>query len=174
MSGDALSTIFRALDEAQVRYLVVGGVAVVLHGHLRFTADLDLVLDLDVANTRAAVAALESLQYQARAPVPLTDFANAKIRNTWVDDKGLMVFSLWSPAHPGTEVDLFVEEPFDFDEAWERRMDAVLPDGTTVHVVGFADLQLLKRNAGRPRDLYDLESLQEIARARLEDDDQDA
>jgi len=71
--------------------------------------------------------------------VPLADFANAKSRNTWVDDKGLMVFSLWSPAHPGTEVDLFVEEPFDFDEAWERRMDAVLPDGTTVHVVGFAE-----------------------------------
>jgi hypothetical protein len=173
VSGSALSEIFRTLDGAEVRYLVVGGVAVVLHGHPRFTADLDLVLDLDEANTLAAIAALEGLEYQPRAPVPLHDFAKEQVRRAWVEDKGLTVFSLWSPSHPGTEVDLFVLEPFDFGEAWQRRMDAVLPDGTTVHVVGLDDLRHLKQTAGRPRDLDDLEKLQEIARARVEANDQD-
>jgi hypothetical protein len=42
----------------------------------------------------------------------------------WREEKGLTLFSLWSPSHPGTEVDLFVEEPFDFEEAWSRRLDA--------------------------------------------------
>ncbi|MDH3819005.1 MAG: hypothetical protein OES21_10340 [Myxococcales bacterium] len=130
---------------------MVGGVTVVLHGHPRFTADLDLDLDLDLdeTNTLAAIAALRGLDYQARAPVPLRDCAKEQGRRAWIEDKGLTVFSLWSPSHPGTEVDLFVQEPFDFGEAWRRRMDAVLPDGTTVHVVGLADLQHLKQTAGR-------------------------
>ena len=172
MSDGALTEIFRVLGGAEVRYLVVGGVAVVLHGHPRFTADLDLVLELDEANTLAAIGALEGLDYRARAPVPLRDFAKEQYRRAWVEDKELTVFSLWSPSHPGTEVNLFVREPFDFGEAWRRRMDAELPDGTTVHVVGLDDLRHLKRAAGRPRDLDDLEKLDEIARAKLEGNDQ--
>ncbi len=58
MPEGSLETIFAALQRAEVRHLVVGGVAVVLHGHPRFTADLDLVPALDTANARAAVAAL--------------------------------------------------------------------------------------------------------------------
>lgn len=172
MSDNALTEIFRALDVAEVRYLVVGGVAVVLHGHPRFTADLDLVLDLDEANTLTAIAALEGLEYQARSPVPLRDFAREQMRRAWIEDEGLTVFSLWSPKHPGTEIDLFVQEPLDFGDAWQRRMDAVLPDGTTVHVVGLDDLRHLKQAAGRPRDLDDLEKLDEIARAKLKGSDQ--
>ncbi|MGH8307715.1 MAG: DUF6036 family nucleotidyltransferase, partial [Gammaproteobacteria bacterium] len=39
--------IFAALDKTQVRYVVVGGLAVILHGHIRLTQDLDLLIDLD-------------------------------------------------------------------------------------------------------------------------------
>jgi hypothetical protein len=48
--------LFAALGQAQARYLVVGGVAVVLHGHPRFTADLDLVVALDPDNVRRVFA----------------------------------------------------------------------------------------------------------------------
>jgi len=171
VSSGALSEIFRALDDADARYLVVGGVAVVLHGHPRFTADLDLVLDLTSTNASAAIAALRTLDYRPRAPVPAEDFANDEARAKWREEKGLTVFSLWSPSHPGTEVDLFVEEPFDFEEAWSRRLDAVLDDGTTVHVVGIDDLRSLKQRSGRPKDLDDIEKLDQIARAMLRLDD---
>ena len=100
----------------------------VFHGHPRFTADLDLVLDLTSTNASAAIAALRTLDYRPRAPVPAEDFANDEARAKWREEKGLTVFSLWSPSHPGTEVDLFVEEPFDFEEAWSRRLDAVLEE----------------------------------------------
>ena len=101
--------------------MVVGGVAVVLHGYPRFTADLDLVVELTASNASAAIAALQALGYRPRAPVRAEDFAVEDIRASWREDKGLTVFSLWSPSYPGTEVDLFVEEPFDFGEAWSRR-----------------------------------------------------
>jgi hypothetical protein len=94
MASSELLRVLAALEHAKVRYLVVGGVAVVLHGHLRVTADLDLVVDLDPANARAARTALAGLGYRARAPVPLEQFADASIGQSWIDEKGLTVFSL--------------------------------------------------------------------------------
>ena len=174
MPGGALTDIFRAFDDAEVRYLVVGGVAVVLHGYPRFTADLDLVVELTASNASAAIAALQTLGYRPRAPVRAEDFADQDIRASWREDKGLTVFSLWSPSYPGTEVDLFVEEPFDFGAAWSRRLDALLNDGTTVHVVGIDDLRVLKANVGRPKDVDDIAQLDAIARATLKDDEDGA
>src|SRR5947209_2082220 len=112
MAESDFHEIFSALAVARVRYLVVGGVAVVLHGHPRLTADLDLVIALDEANTRSALRALGALGFRPRAPVSADDFAVASIRRSWIEEKGLHVFSLWSPQMPATEIDLFVEEPF--------------------------------------------------------------
>ena len=114
---------------------------------------------------------LRTLDYRPRAPCPAQDFAKDEVRAKWREEKGLTVFSPWSPSHPGSEVDLFVEEPFDFEEAWSHRLDAVLDDGTTVHVVGIDDLRSLKRRSGRPKDLDDIEKLDQIARALLRRDD---
>lgn len=165
MEQSDFDAIFAALQHARVRYLVVGGVAVVLHGHPRFTADLDLVLALDEDNVRAAIEALERLGYRPRAAVPAIQFADPAIRRTWIEDKGLTVFSLWSAQHPATAVDLFVEEPFPFDAAYARAIHVDL--GTAVvSVVSIADLIELKRLAGRPNDLQDIAALEALVRDR--------
>jgi hypothetical protein len=153
--------IFAGLQAAKVRYLVVGGVAVVLHGLPRFTADLDLVIALDEANTRAAMSALEALGYRPRAPVPAAQFADPIARRAWIDDKGLTVFSLWSPVHPATEIDVFVEEPFPFDAAYVRALRVDLGTVETT-VASLADLIALKRLAGRPKDLADIAALEAL------------
>jgi predicted nucleotidyltransferase len=153
--------VLAALEERKVRYLVVGGVAVVLHGYARFTADLDLVVALDPSNVIAAMEALTSLGYRPRAPVAALDFADPDKRREWIRDKGLTVLGLWSPKHPATEVDVFVEEPFAVDEALARATRARLGENTIV-VASIADLIELKRKAGRPKDLDDIEKLQEI------------
>jgi len=153
--------VLGALEERRVRYLVVGGVAVVLHGYARFTADLDLVIALDPPNVTAAMEALASLGYRPRAPVAALDFADPDKRREWIRDKGLTVLGLWSPKYPATEVDVFVEEPFAVDEALARATRAQL-GATTIVVASIADLIELKRKAGRPKDLDDIEKLQEI------------
>jgi hypothetical protein len=76
VSAGDFDMIFAVLQRAGVRYLVVGGVAVVLHGHPRFTADLDLVVALDPKNARAAIEALGVLGYRPRAPVSGALFAD--------------------------------------------------------------------------------------------------
>jgi Nucleotidyl transferase AbiEii toxin, Type IV TA system len=159
-SGD-FDVVFRALHEAEVRCLVVGGVAVVLHGHPRLTADIDLVVALDEINVTRAMVALGDLGYRPRAPVAIEQFANAEVRRSWIEDKGLTVFSLWSKTHPATEIDVFVKEPFMFDEAFERSVLVSL-GATQVRVVSIADLIAMKQLANRPKDLEDIRALRAI------------
>lgn len=165
MTVHPIEEVLGALNDAGVRYLVVGGVAVVLHGHLRTTADLDLVVSLEPANVRRAIAAVTALGYRPRAPVPAEQFADPQARASWIADKGLTVFSFWRNRTPVLELDLFVREPFDFEHAWARR-ETVPLDATTATVVALQDLIALKRTAGRPQDLADIEALVAIADAR--------
>lgn len=160
--GD-LERIFAALEAARVRYLVVGGVAVVLHGHPRLTADLDLVLALDAENIRAASEALASLGYRPRAPVSLEAFADAEMRRVWIEEKGLTVLSLASPELPLTEIDLFAAEPFPFEPAYLRALRVEI-GSTNVTAANLDDLIALKRLAARPKDLADVEALEAIRR----------
>jgi predicted nucleotidyltransferase len=157
-----IEQVLGALNTAGVRYLVVGGVAVVLHGHLRTTADLDLVVSLDPENARRAVEAIGALGYRPRAPVPAERFAVREEREAWIADKGLTVFSFWSERASGLEIDLFLRESFDFEAAWARRVTVAL-DTTTATVVSLQDLLALKRAAKRPQDAADIEALEAIA-----------
>ena len=150
--------IFEELNRGSVRYLVAGGVAVVLHGHPRFTADLDLIVGLEPENALAAVGALARLGYRPRAPVPAEAFADPVQRAEWARERGMAVFSLWSPEHPVTEVDLFVDPPIPFAEAYGRATWADL-GGLRVAVASIEDLIDLKQRAGRPKDLEDIRLL---------------
>ena len=160
MVGD-IERVLQALNSAKVRYLVVGGVAVVLHGHLRTTADLDLVVQLERDNVLRTMRALAGLGYRPRAPVAAEVFADEDVRESWVRDKGLTVFSLWSSRAPTLEVDLFVREPFGFDEVYARALKVPL-ENTFAWVVSLPDLIELKSQARRPQDLQDIEALQAL------------
>lgn len=163
MTQSSVESVVRALQDAQVRYLIVGGVAVVAHGYVRFTADIDIVLSMDDTNLAGAVAALAALDYRPRAPVPFEDFISADKRADWIREKALTVFSVFSPTHPATELDLFVEPPFDFDTAHGRRLSIEFAEGLVAAIVGREDLLRMKRAAGRAQDLEDVRQLSAIA-----------
>ncbi|MDE0374270.1 MAG: hypothetical protein OXI73_17230, partial [Rhodospirillales bacterium] len=74
--------------------------ATVLHGYARLTADIDLIVDLEESAVRSAMQALAGLGLQPRAPVDPADFADARIREGWLHDKGMQVFSLFHPDNP--------------------------------------------------------------------------
>ena len=162
MKGD-IERVLSALNAAGVRYLVVGGVAVVLHGFLRTTKDLDLVLQLDPDNVLRGLQAFRSLGFQPVVPVPLESFADPAIRESWIRDKNLLVFSLWHPDRHGFQIDLFASEPFDFAEVHARALRVPL-ETTEATVIGARDLIALKRQAGRSQDLADIEALEELTR----------
>ncbi len=143
--------------------MVVGGVATVLHGYARFTADVDLVIDLDPTEARKVLDVLTRLGLDPRAPVAAADFANPDIRADWVQTKNMQVFSMVDRHNPMRVVDLLVEHPVDFDELWAASKLVQL-ETTPVRIAGLAHLIELTRLAGRPQDLIDIEKLEEIRR----------
>jgi hypothetical protein len=165
----SFEAIVRALDEADVRYLIAGGLAVNAHGYLRFTKDIDIVLQLDRENTRRALTAMESLGYRPTVPVEAKQFADAAQRAHWIREKSMQVFQLWSDDHRETPIDIFVEEPFAFDEEFERALIKPLYGEIDVRFVSLPTLIDMKKAAGRPQDLIDLDYLNTI---RKDDDDE--
>jgi predicted nucleotidyltransferase len=154
--------VLEALERAGVRYLIVGGVAVVLHGYLRTTLDLDLVLSLDPENLERALKAFSDLGFQPQAPVPLQAFSDPGTREAWARERNMTVFSLWHPDRPGFAVDLFIQEPFDFQTVYRRALRVPLK-GLEATVISREDLMSMKKETGRAQDLEDIAALSELA-----------
>lgn len=91
--------VFRGLHRARVRYLIVGAVAVNLHGVPRMTADLDLMVDLVEGNLRTFVDTLAALGYRPRAPVSADALLDPVARPEWQEGKGMVTCHL-DPSGP--------------------------------------------------------------------------
>ncbi len=161
---------FRALNDGGVRYVVVGGVAVVLHGHPRMTADIDLVVDLDPDAATATIKTLTALGLRPRVPVDPEEFADTETRRRWIDDRGMMVFNMYDPRDPLRSVDLFVESPIPFEELWSRAVLVELPAGP-IRVASIGDMITMKQKAGRPQDSADIEALEALRDERRQEPD---
>lgn len=161
-----LESLFRALTESGGRYIVVGGLAVVLHGHVRATGDVDLIVDFSDGEIPKILGALERAGFQPYTPVPASAFADPAQRAAWIRDNGMLVFSL-RPSDGIPMVDLFLEHPIPFDDLW-RRSSVVTLRGLPVRIASIDDLVTLKRLAGRPEDLTDIDALLEIKQLKTE------
>ena len=157
--------LFATLNETGVRYVVVGGVAAVMHGHARLTADVDLVVDLAPDPARKMVDALTELGLSPSAPVKAADFADSSIRESWITEKGMVVFPMVDLKNPMRAVDPFARYPLDFDALWSRA-DVIDLNGIGVRVASIDDLIAMKRDAGRPLDLDDVDHLEHIRSRR--------
>ncbi|HEV7299042.1 MAG TPA: nucleotidyl transferase AbiEii/AbiGii toxin family protein [Tepidisphaeraceae bacterium] len=153
--------LIRAFNDASVEYVIVGGLATILHGHQRLTGDVDFVISLDPDNARRAVEAIGALGYLPRVPVNPRDFADADVRQSWVRDKGLMVMSFFDPKSPLLDVDLFVDYPVPETELWA---DSEVKDvgGLPVRVCSINHLIAMKLKAARAKDLEDVRVLRMI------------
>lgn len=161
MTANPFLRVIEALNTHGIRYVVVGGFAAMLHGSDRVTVDLDLILDLDPPRARAAIAALRSIGLESRLPVDPLDFADAAIRLSWVRDRNMRVFSMIDPASPSFAVDLFAENPKDFEELHQRGKSVSL-HGLDVRICSIDDLIELKTASGRAQDLLDIQALRTI------------
>ncbi len=156
--------VFSALNRSGTRYVVVGGVATIVHGYVRGTTDVDVILDLASPTVGRAIEELERIGYRPRVPVAGSDFADASTRERWAQEKGMVVFSMVSDLNP-IVVDLFVRSPLDFDELYARS-EIKAAEGGGVRVASLDDLIRLKRDVGRPQDLADVTELEEIRKDR--------
>lgn len=157
--------VLRALNHSRLRYVVVGGLATVLHGYARFTADIDLILDLAAGESKNAIDAFVDMGFVPRAPVDPHDFLDEARRSEWIAKKNMKVFSFWKPGDAFSSIDLFVENPIEFEDLWSRA-ERVDIGGEIIRIASIPDLIDLKKLANRPQDWEDIKNLEEILRSR--------
>lgn len=158
--------LFRELEAKKVRYLLVGGLAVNLHGVPRATMDVDLIISFEQSNLDSLMAVAQALGLKPVAPVDLRDLADPGKRQEWAALKHMVVFALQAPGLQGPTLDILIEPALDVEGAMRR---AVRRDvqGVNVSLISVSDLVHLKEQSGRPQDIADIEHLRRLERKPL-------
>lgn len=157
MPTDFLS-LFAALSAARIPYVVVGGLAMLLHGIDRVTGDIDLVIDLASGTSTDLVNALTGAGYRPFAPVDPALLANESIREQWRLERGMEVFSLWDSTNRRPTVDVLLACPVPFTELLHDSVIVTI-GAVQIRVASVAHLISMKQQTARPRDLEDVERL---------------
>ena len=140
----------RCLAAHQVRYVLIGGAAVIYHGYARLTGDIDFLYDCSHENAERLWNAL-------------VDFWNGIVPAVQGPDELTNPKLVVQFGRPPNRIDLIASVPAaPFAAAWPRRVEEAIQVGdqeVPVFIIGLADLRKTKEQAGRPKDLDDLAHL---------------
>lgn len=150
--------IFRALNKAKVKYLVIGGVAVNLHGYLRFTGDLDLLILLNEKNLKKIDGVMKKLKYSERLPVSILTLSNQTQVKKWLKEKNMKAYTFNPPKNNPLQIDIVIEDSLKF-EFYDRRKNIKKMGALQIPVVSIQDIIKMKKKAHRDKDMIDLKIL---------------
>jgi len=133
------------LNENNVKYLVVGGYAVALHGHPRYTKDLDVWIELSPDNASRVLKTLETFGFGSLDLKP-DDF----LEESQVIQLG----------YPPNRIDILTTlKDISFNECYKSRVQVEI-QGVRIHFIDIDNLKKNKRATGRSQDLADVENLE--------------
>jgi len=144
-----------ALDKADVPYVLVGGYALVLHGVVRGTVDIDIAVALDAGVFRRCETALKSIGLTPRLPVTAEEVFH--FREEYIANRNLVAWSFYNPANPLEMVDVLIGE-----DAGAMQTVEVEAFGMTLKVAAIGELIAMKRKAGRAQDIEDIRALEKL------------
>lgn len=154
--------LFAALNLHKVRYILVGGLAMNLHGVPRMTMDVDIVLAMDEANLDLFIECAKALQLSPVAPVQISDLKDANKRRDWVENRHMIAFGLQNKtAKPPTIVDVLIAPQIDITAAFVRAINTQVGD-TQLLLASVEDMIQLKTATGRAQDQSDIEHLERL------------
>lgn len=148
---DTFKELFESLNKHKVRYLLIGGYAVGMHGYSRATEDIDVFVAREEDNAKRIVEALT--EFGLGGPSLKTEI--------FTRDNSLVVMGVAPLA-----VDILnYLKSVDFDSAFEKRK-IVTCEGVEINVISYDDLIRNKIAVGRHKDLSDVEYLNRIKSVR--------
>jgi hypothetical protein len=158
-----INEILFALTDAEVEFIVGGGVAAVLHGVERVTLDIDLALNMEPANVEKFLRVMHELGLQPRVPVPARDLMSTEAVRRMIAEKGALVFSFVDFNRPLRHVDIFLKDNLSFEEL-SRDARTIALENRTIKIMGVAKLLQIKRAIIPPRDkdLIDIKELEKL------------
>lgn len=154
-------SLLREFEAKKLRYLIVGGVAVNLHGYPRFTNDIDILLALDHENLATMARIMEAHSYQQRLPVSIQELEDSDKVRKLMKDKELVAYSFIHAQEPQFNIDVLVGASLNFEKFSKQMMTAEVW-GLQIPVVSIDDLITMKRASDREKDVQDVVALLEL------------
>ena len=153
--------LLKMLAEAKVDFVLVGGLAVALHGYQRVTMDVDVVWAMDADNLRRFLSVAKASDLRPTIPVELDALARPELIEQWHREKGMLVFSLRGAETMATVLDVLVRPVIQFADL---RRDATMVEVgmISIPVASIEHLIAMKTGTGRSKDLIDIEELRKI------------
>ena len=155
--------LLNALLSRSVDFVLVGGMAVQLHGYMRFTYDIDLVLAMNNDNLSRFIEAAKELGLAPVIPVPIDALKDAGQIDRWHREKGMLAFALREPGVAGSVIDVLVRPEISYERLAADAVDGDL-FGRKVKIASIEHLLEMKRVANRPKDMLDVAALEKIKR----------
>lgn len=160
--GPSLTDVLKALSSGGVDFVICGGVACILHGVSRVTADLDIAVRMDRKNLERLIDVARELGLKPRIPEPMESLLDERRREEWIETKHAQVFTMVARDNP-FQLDVFLRYPVRFDDL-KSRSEIMRGDNITLRVSSKEDLIAAKRAAGRELDFRDVADLERLIR----------
>ena len=150
-----LARVSSALESAGVRYALVGGFAVALHGAVRGTVDVDVILAWDARSLRAAEEALKGIGLVSRLPITADEVF--QFRDEYIRNRNLIAWNFYNPKDLTEQLDIVIST-----DLKGKRVEKTRTGEGTLRVLARKDLIAMKRASGRPQDLADVAALEKL------------
>ena len=150
-----LARVATALESAGVRYALVGGFAVALHGAVRGTVDVDVILAWDARSLRAAEEALKGIGLVSRLPITADEVF--QFRDEYIRNRSLIAWNFYNPKDLTEQLDIVIST-----DLKGKRVEKIRTGEGTLRVLARKDLIAMKRASGRPQDLADVAALEKL------------
>lgn len=149
-----LFEITDAFEKSKLKYAIVGGYAMALHGLVRATMDVDLVLSLTEESYQLAEKTLKSIHLESRLPIRAQDVI--KMRKEYIEQRNLIAWSFVDYRNPSRQVDILITKDL-------RQVDTmkISVGGRKIPVATLTELLKMKSESGRPQDLIDIRNIKE-------------
>lgn len=156
-----VAELLTALADADIAFVIVGGLAMQMHGYGRQTYDVDVALAMNEGNLEKFIACTAQLKLVPVIPEQIESLKNAQQLDRWHREKGMVAFALRGPGD--LVLDVLIRPVVAFDDLCANSVGKSFL-GRKFRVAGLDDLLLMKHAAARPKDLIDIIAIEKLKR----------
>lgn len=160
MSDSFLKNILIALAEKKIKFIIFGGVAIVLHGVERMTLDLDISIKRTKENILKFLDVMKQFNLTPRAPIPEETLLDSELLNYIIKEKNAIAFTFLDKENPYKQVDVLIHPDLSY-EKWLDKTDCIELFGHNICILSAKGIIELKQKLKKPRD-KDLMDIKEL------------